>query len=180
MSMPPHKGERWACIEMVGAGWTGDKDRMDEDYGPCKVRYYELKCLCGKHFVVYSRNWTGKRGIRDCGCGIAADVGKRESHTSYLDKLTLNQIRWYADQKKISLNRAENDLIQYGYLWLAACNEIVDRPYSDNLQKGPSWAQKERMDEMRYIAEHPVEPEPEKKVEPVQVWDDGSGEWTQE
>lgn len=153
-------GERWACLEVIKV------DRLNEDaepYGPSTGKFYRLKCMCGNEFPLDKRDYRGKRLLKDCGCGINGREGSRVIMSLYVPLSTRERVFECATQMGYSTSIAAAEMMDCGYMTFVAMGKIEPGKHTV----------------MGAGVEPKAEPEPERKAEPAQVWDDGSSEWEQ-
>jgi hypothetical protein len=63
-------GDSWACITVTDMGKLDDDQIGPYSEYTVDSNFMELKCDCGKEFIVTPKTWMGKRKTLDCGCGI--------------------------------------------------------------------------------------------------------------
>jgi len=99
-------GMQWGPMRVV----KSEIVERDEELGPgVKMRWkderFMLQCECGKTWWVWKKDWKGKRAVKDCGCGLAAQEGRRMMLPVLIGTRQIGWLEKYAGEHEVS--RAE-------------------------------------------------------------------------
>ena len=101
------EGDGWASLPCLAI--QTDLKRTTE--GSVVIERWEktiyLACKCGREYTLPFRHFTGKRKIRDCGCGLSSlDLEPRAVTTISLPHVTLRQMKMWAGEHGLNLSQA--------------------------------------------------------------------------
>lgn len=118
-------GSSWGrlrCVDITRESrsvGTGDYDGFQER----QSIQYLLHCGCGNEFTVWASDFSGKRYVKDCGCGIAQNDGLGVDIKIRVTMDVMNIMREYRGSRGMSLGLTASELIRKG--WEAYLSEQV-------------------------------------------------------
>jgi len=113
MARLPAIGDKFGCLEVVDRG-TVEND--DDGYG--LIYYAEFICECGNVFRVSSTKWAGKNKVKDCGCGIYANKGRRVLYSVNIRQDHREAIVKLATDNQVAESEAVRMIIEAGLIHL--------------------------------------------------------------
>lgn len=130
-----HVGDRWNRITLLDIHYE-----YPDANAIRKSRIYTFRCDCGQEFSKWSKDYRGKRSVRDCGkCGLASrdatGLPRLVRIQAYFPEPIVVALRQLSTQTGISVNK----------LILQCCDTVLELGMEQEIAKIVSRGRKSQM-----------------------------------